>query len=69
ALDLPDCNKFDLGKSLADADHNLFAGLRYFDDRPDIKQIFVQGFHGSEETLAYMNRLNKAAAGHHFTAK
>lgn len=62
-------NKFDLGNDLKDADHNLFAGLRYFDDRPEIKQIFVQGFHGSEDTLAYMNRLNKAAGGHHFQEK
>lgn len=62
-------NKFDLGNDLNDADHNLFAGLRYFDDRPEIKQIYVQGFHGSEDTLAYMNRLNKAAGGHHFQEK
>ncbi|BDR60360.1 L-threonylcarbamoyladenylate synthase [Lactobacillus xylocopicola] len=68
-LDLPAQNKFDLGNGLADADRNLFAGLRYFDDQSQIKQIFVQGFGGSEQTLAYMNRLNKAAAGHHFQVK
>ncbi|RMC25065.1 MULTISPECIES: L-threonylcarbamoyladenylate synthase [unclassified Lactobacillus] len=62
-------NKFDLGNNLSDADHNLFAGLRYFDDHQEINQIFVQGFHGSEATLAYMNRLNKAAGGHHFQVK
>ena len=65
-IDLPAENKFDLGKNLVDADHNLFGGLRYFDDKKDIKQIFVQGFNEGENSLAYMNRLNKAAAGHHF---
>lgn len=68
-INLPEKNKFNLGNSLADADHNLFSGLRYFDDLPQIKQIFVQGFSGSESSLAYMNRLNKAAAGHHYLAK
>ncbi|WEV37758.1 L-threonylcarbamoyladenylate synthase [Lactobacillus sp. ESL0677] len=65
-ISAPEENKFSLGQDLTDADHNLFSGLRYFDDKKDIKQIFVQGFSGSEETLAYMNRLNKAAAGHHY---
>lgn len=68
-IELPAANKFNLGKNLANADHNLFGGLRYFDDKPNIKQIFVQGFSGSEDTLAYMNRLNKAAAGHHYMPK
>ena len=65
-IDLPDENKFNLGKNLVDADHNLFAGLRYFDDKDDIATIYVQGFDEGEESLAYMNRLNKAAGGHHF---
>ncbi|MDF7672159.1 L-threonylcarbamoyladenylate synthase [Lactobacillus sp. ESL0701] len=65
----PKENKFSLGQNLVDADHQLFGGLRYFDDKKNIKQIFVQGFSGSEATLAYMNRLNKAAAGHHYQAK
>lgn len=65
---LPKQNKFSLGKTLVDADHNLFSGLRYFDDKKDIKQIYVQGFDDGQASLAYMNRLNKAAAGHHFRA-
>ncbi|RVU71264.1 MULTISPECIES: L-threonylcarbamoyladenylate synthase [Lactobacillus] len=65
-IDLPEENKFNLGNDLVDADHNLFGGLRYFDDKKQIKQIYVQGFDEGEESLAYMNRLNKAAAGHHF---
>lgn len=64
-LELPQGNKFDLGRDLADADHNLFGGLRYFDDMDQIKTIYVQGFSEGEASLAYMNRLNKAAGGHH----
>ena len=68
-LNLPEQNKFSLGKNLVDADHNLFGALRYFDDKQSIDQIYVQGFSGSEATLAYMNRLNKAAAENHFHVK
>lgn len=64
-LPVPEENKFNLGKNLTEADHNLFAGLRYFDDRLEIKSIYVEGFDQGEESLAYMNRLNKAAGGHH----
>ena len=52
-------------RPLRDLCCNLFAGLRYFDDRPEIKSIYVEGFDQGEESLAYMNRLNKAAGGHH----
>lgn len=65
-LDLPKENKFNLGKTLSDADHNLFSALRYFDDKKEINKIYVQGFNQGQASLAYMNRLNKAAAGHHF---
>lgn len=65
-ISLPAENKYNLGNNLVDADHNLFDGLRYFDDKEEIKQIYVQGFNQGEASLAYMNRLNKAAAGHHF---
>lgn len=65
-IDLPNENKFNLGNNLVEADHNLFGGLRYFDDKKNIQKIYVQGFNDGEESLAYMNRLNKAAAGHHF---
>lgn len=68
-LNVPEQNKFSLGKNLVDADHNLFGALRYFDDKQSIDQIYVQGFSGSEATLAYMNRLNKAAAENHFYVK
>ena len=68
-LNVSEQNKFSLGKNLVDADHNLFGALRYFDDKQSIDQIYVQGFSGSEATLAYMNRLNKAAAENHFHVK
>ena len=68
-VNVPEQNKFSLGKNLVDADHNLFGALRYFDDKQSIDQIYVQGFSGSEATLAYMNRLNKAAAENHFHVK
>ena len=68
-LNVSEQNKYSLGKSLVDADHNLFGALRYFDDKQSIDQIYVQGFSGSEATLAYMNRLNKAAAENHFHVK
>ncbi|GFZ27112.1 L-threonylcarbamoyladenylate synthase [Lactobacillus corticis] len=65
-LAVPDANKFNLGNNLVDADHNLFAGLRYFDDQAGIKKIYVQGFDQGQASYAYMNRLNKAAAGQHY---
>lgn len=65
-INLPPQNKYNLGHHLIDADHNLFDGLRYFDDMKQIKRIYVQGFQQGEDSLAYMNRLNKAAGGHHF---
>ncbi len=68
-LNVSEQNKYSLGKNLVDADHNLFGALRYFDDKQSIDQIYVQGFSGSEATLAYMNRLNKAAAENHFHVK
>lgn len=60
---------FDLGPNLTAADHNLFGALRYFDDQPAIKRIFVQGYQEGEASQAYMNRLGKAAGGHHFKAE
>lgn len=62
-------NKFSLGKTIDEAAHNLFAALRYFDNRPEIKEIYVQGFSKGAISAAYMNRLNKSAAGHHFQVK
>ncbi len=59
-------NKFSLGKTIDKAAHNLFGALRYFDSEDNIKRIYVQGFDHGTISAAYMNRLNKAAAGHHF---
>lgn len=59
-------NKYTLGKTIDKAAHNLFGALRYFDGESKIKRIYVQGFDHGDISAAYMNRLNKAAAGHHF---
>lgn len=59
-------NKFDLGNSIDEAAHNLFGALRFFDNENQIHEIYVQGFSKGAISAAYMNRLNKSAAGHHF---
>ncbi|MDK8392913.1 Sua5 family C-terminal domain-containing protein, partial [Lactobacillus gasseri] len=59
-------NKYSLGTTIDKAAHNLFGALRYFDSENNIKRIYVQGFDHGTISPAYMNRLNKAAAGHHF---
>ena len=56
----------DFKKTIDKAAHNLFGALRYFDSEDNIKRIYVQGFDHGTISAAYMNRLNKAAAGHHF---
>lgn len=62
-------NKFDLGNSIDEAAHNLFGALRFFDNENQIDEIYVQGFNKGDISAAYMNRLNKSAAGHHFKAE
>lgn len=65
-----DCeNSYDLGANLLTADHRLFDALRHFDQEKKIQQIYVQGFNEGQKSLAYMNRLGKAAGGHHFKAE
>ncbi|MDN2452416.1 L-threonylcarbamoyladenylate synthase [Lactobacillus sp. UCMA15818] len=60
------CDFFDLGADIEQASHNLFAGLRYFDDHEDIKKILVAGFAEEGLGIAYMNRLKKAAGDQFF---
>lgn len=62
-------NTFNLGNDIDEAAHNLFGALRYFDEQKNIKTIYVQGFDQGDISAAYMNRLNKAAAGHHYLKK
>lgn len=52
---------FSLGSDLHSAAHKLFAGLRYFDLRPDIKEIIAAGVKADGLGIAFMNRLQKAA--------
>ncbi|WP_265486529.1 L-threonylcarbamoyladenylate synthase [Lactobacillus sp. PV012] len=62
-------NTFNLGENIDEAAHNLFGALRYFDEQKNIKKIYVQGFQQGDISAAYMNRLTKAAAGHHYFNK
>lgn len=57
---------YSLGSDVTTASAHLFAGLRDFDDQPEIKLIVAQGFATSGLGRAYMNRLNKSAGGRHF---
>lgn len=56
-----DVVSFSLGADLHSAAHKLFAGLRYFDLRPDIKVIIAAGVRAEDLGIAFMNRLQKAA--------
>lgn len=55
-----------LGKDVTSANSKLFAGLRYFDDRNDVKTILVHHFEKEGVGLAYDNRLGKASSGQFF---
>jgi L-threonylcarbamoyladenylate synthase len=59
---------YSLGKDVLSASHDLFAGLRYFDNEASVKAILVQGFANDGIGEAYMNRLNKSAGQKHFNA-
>lgn len=68
--DWPDAvSQYSLGSGVAQASAHLFAGLRQFDDQPQIRTIFAQGFENHDLGVAYMNRLNKSAGGMHFHQK
>lgn len=57
---------YSLGRDVTTASARLFAGLRAFDEQPEIKLIIAQGFPTTGLGQAYMNRLNKSAGGRHF---
>lgn len=50
--------QFSLGQDVTSAAHNLFAGLRYFDNHPDVKMVLAEGFETTGLGSAYMNRIN-----------
>ncbi|WP_057896142.1 L-threonylcarbamoyladenylate synthase [Liquorilactobacillus oeni] len=60
------CDKFDLGESVATASQRLFAGLRYFDNINKVNWILAAGFPEKELGTAYMNRLKKSAGDQFF---
>ncbi|MBM7616830.1 L-threonylcarbamoyladenylate synthase [Weissella uvarum] len=52
-----------LGPDAQSAAAKLFAGLRFFDEKPDVQTILVAKMPETSENAAYNNRLNKAAGG------
>jgi len=52
-----------LGDNGDTAAAKLFAGLRYFDERPDVQTILVAAMPNTPANSAYNNRLGKAASG------
>lgn len=58
--------KYSLGKDEKSAAKNLFAGLRYFDDMPQVKYILAKEFVYDGLGMAYMNRLKKSAGNQFF---
>ncbi|WP_261806976.1 L-threonylcarbamoyladenylate synthase [Lapidilactobacillus luobeiensis] len=63
---VPEVTTFALGDDLQQAAQELFAGLRDFDDRPEIKTILAAGVPENGLGIAYMNRLKKSAGGQFF---
>lgn len=60
---------YSLGENMTTAAQDLFAGLRFFDDHPQVKVILAAGVAEEKLGLAYMNRLRKAAGGQFYSAK
>lgn len=50
-----------LGDNGATAAAKLFAGLRYFDDRKDVRTVLVAAMPSTPENSAYNNRLGKSS--------
>lgn len=67
-LDQQTWPNWSLGEDVASASENLFSGLRYFDDKEDVKRIFVQSMPEIGLGKAYNNRLGKASGGQHFNS-
>ncbi|GLB47084.1 threonylcarbamoyl-AMP synthase [Philodulcilactobacillus myokoensis] len=57
---------YSLGSDVKSASHLLFAGLRHFDNEPEVKSILAEAFKANGLGEAYMNRLNKSAGQVHF---
>ncbi|MFD1464671.1 L-threonylcarbamoyladenylate synthase [Lapidilactobacillus mulanensis] len=57
---------FSLGTDISTASHQLFSGLRWFDDQPEIDLILAAGVDEDGLGIAYMNRLKKSAGGQYY---
>lgn len=53
---------FSLGENVKTATHDLFAGLRAFDDDDQVQILYVEQLPDQAENRAYRNRLSKAAS-------
>ncbi|KRM72949.1 L-threonylcarbamoyladenylate synthase [Lacticaseibacillus brantae] len=62
----PELATFSLGHDVRTAAQALFAGLRYFDNHPNVQFVLAQVFPTVGLGSAYMNRLLKAAGGARF---
>lgn len=58
--------EYSLGQDEKSAAKNLFAGLRYFDDMPQVKYILAKEFLDDGLGMAYMNRLKKSSGNQFF---
>lgn len=67
ATQVAPADQFSLGDSIKTASQQLFAGLRYFDLKPEIKLILAEGFPKQGLGVAYMNRLEKSAGQKYFS--
>ena len=66
-LNLPLTRTWSLGATLDSATEQLFAGLRYYDESPDVGTIYVEKMPPIGLGKAYNNRLAKAAGNQEFT--
>ncbi|PVY85029.1 L-threonylcarbamoyladenylate synthase [Convivina intestini] len=68
-LALPGQQTWSLGSSIMNASEQLFAGLRYFDDRDSVQTIYVERMPEMGLGRAFNNRLSKAAGNQFFIPK
>lgn len=66
-LQLPMTQTWSLGETLESATEQLFAGLRFYDETPEVATIYVEKMPPIGIGKAYNNRLAKAAGNQEFT--
>jgi len=66
-LQLPMTQTWSLGETLESATEQLFAGLRFYDETPEVATIYVEKMPPIGIGKAYNNRLAKATGNQEFT--